>query len=70
MRRALHRGLSDSTYCWANSVGGRFEDGDRVEAGRPNLVHTRGDGGLDQNEARSCGRLVRWFQGSQETRSC
>lgn len=62
-----YRGLSDSPSCWAISVGGRFEDGDRVEAGKPNSVHTSGDGGLDQSEARSCGRLMTWFQGPQET---
>lgn len=58
-----YRGLSDSLCCWAISVGGRFEDGDQVEVGRPNLVHTRSDGGLDQSGARSCGRLVTWLQG-------
>lgn len=48
--------------------GAQGEDGDEVDAGRPRLVHVKGDGSLDQGEARNSYPLARWSQGGPGTR--
>lgn len=67
MKPALYKASRAAAWSWALSARGRWEDRDQAEAGRPTLVHARGDGGLGQGEARSGGPLVKWFRGPEET---
>ena len=67
MKPALYKASRAASWSWVLSARGRWEDRDQVEAGRPTLVHARGDGGLGQGEARSGGPLVKWFRGPEET---